>query len=299
MSSSLIVVLGFALGVVSAIFFALYMVPQRVVKLDTLTYLWTIAIGVLLTALVPYLLAGCPQHSSWTERGEALICGVVWALGTMAFSAGITRIGLALATPIKNTTGVLGTLVGLIFFQEWRIVNPLLTLLGSILIVLSAIVIGQTGRDDVSRRSTLVGIFCALMAALCYASYLYPMKLVLASVDFREFTPWMGLGILLTATLAVILRPDRLSVLRRYPLSSFAWSLLGGVAWTLALYAMIGSLHMVGLSISWSLAQLNTIPAVFLGIMVFHEVRWSDQWRKVLLGLLFATLGTVALALAK
>ncbi len=299
MPHQLVIILGFLLGIVSALFFAFYMVPQKVLKLDTISYLWAIALGVLLSALIPYVWVGCPHHATWWQRGEAVFCGLVWGLGTMAFSASIGRIGMALATPFKNTTGVLGTLVGLLFLQEWRTTNATYALLGSALIVVSAVVIGMTGGADVPRRHTVSGILLALAAAVCYASYLYPLKQVVAAVGYWEFTPWMAVGILITATVAVLLRPGGVRVLRTYPLSAYAWSLLGGAAWTIALYALSASMGMVDLSIAWSLAQLNTLPAVFLGIVAFHEVSFRAHAGKVLLGLLCATIGTVLLALAK
>ena len=52
-------------------------------------------------------------------------------------------------------------------------------------------------------------------------------------------------------------------------------------------------------AIAWSLAQLNTLPAVFLGILVFHEIHWTTHRRAIILGLLAATVGTVLLGAAK
>jgi glucose uptake protein len=294
-----VLILGFALGLVSALFFAFYMVPQKVLKLDTISYLGAISLGVLLTSLLPYAWSGFPHNSTWLERGEAVLCGLMWGLGTMAFSASITRIGMALATPIKNTTGVLGTLVGLIILREWHTTNPWLTLLGSGLIVGSAIMIGFTGHADVPRRHTLSGVALALGAACCYASYLYPLNRVVASVGYVEFTPWMAVGIVITAGAGVLLRPGGVRVLQQYPLSAYAWSLLGGASWTIALYALAASMDRVGLAISWSLAQLNTLPAVFMGIVFFHEVSFRAHAGKILLGLLCATAGTIFLAMAK
>ena len=295
----LVYIIGFALGILSALFFAFYMVPPKLVKVDNTTFLWTMGIGVLLTALIPYALVGFPHGSTWWQRGAGLLCGAVWGLGTLSFAAGISRLGLALATPIKNTTGVLGTLVGLVFFQEWRTTNPWLGLSGSLLIVAAAIIIGQAGEREVSRRHTVGGVGFSLLAALCYASYLYPLKQVVRAIGYWEFTPWMALGILLTATIAVCVRPGGVRELRSYSWRVYGLSLLGGVAWAIALFSLAASMVMVDLSVAWSLAQLNTIPAVFMGSLLFHEIHFATYRRTIILGVVVAAAGTLLLGWAK
>lgn len=293
------IILGFVFGMLSALFFALYMLPQKLGKIDHTTYIWTMGVGVLITALIPYVWMGCPHASTWPQRGYALLCGVVWGVGTLAFATAIHRIGLALATPFKNTTGVIGTLVGLLLFHEYKTTNPWLALGGSILIVVAAILIGQTGHADTPRRSVLAGIGFSLIAALCYASYLYPMKIVVKAIGYWEFTPWMAAGILLTATVAVLARPGGVRAFRAYSPRLLASSLLGGMAWTIALFCLAASMDMVDLSVAWSLAQLNTVPAVFFGIVLFHEVHVPSHWRTLAIGLLAATVGTILLGFSK
>ncbi|HEX2949373.1 MAG TPA: GRP family sugar transporter [Armatimonadota bacterium] len=294
-----ILVLGFILGILSALFFAFYMVPQKIVKIDNTSFLWTMGLGVLVTSLIPYAIVGFPTASNWWQRGAGILCGVVWGLGTLAFAAGINRIGLALATPIKNTTGVLGTLVGFIFFHEWHTTNPWLGIGGSVLIVAAAIIIGLAGDKSSPRQHTLTGIACSLVAALCYASYLYPLKRVVQVVGYWEFTPWMAVGILLTATVAVLLRPGGFRAFIQYQPRVYGLALLGGVAWAIALFCLAASMVMVDLSVAWSLAQLNTIPAVFLGALLFREIDFHANKKVISLGLLAATFGTILLGLAK
>ncbi len=293
------IILGFVLGLGSAVFFAFYMVPQKFTRVDTATYLWAMAFGVLITALLAYALAGFPVHHRWWPRLAGVGCGVVWGLGTLCFSAGIGRLGLAQATPIKNTTGIFGTLVGLLILQEWRHTNPWLCSLGSLLIVVAAVIIGRTGSEETPRPVDPLGVMFALLAALCYASYLYPMGKAVAAIGYWEFTPWMAVGILITSTVGVLVRPGSLRILRTYPPRAYGLSLLGGVSWAIALYCLAGSMLKVGLAIAWSLAQLNTLPAVFLGILVFHEIHWTTHRRAIILGLLAATVGTVLLGAAK
>ena len=291
-------IIGFALGILSALFFTVYILPQKLARADTTTYLWMLGVGVMVTALVPYVIVGCPHAATGLERGAGLLCGVVWGIGTLCFAGSVDRIGLALAAPFKNTTGVVGTLVGLILLQEWKTTDPILCTIGSILIVAAAIVIGMTGKTDAPKRSA-VGVAMALGAAVCYSSYLYPMKLVVARIGYWEFIPWMAAGILLTATFAVLGRPGGLRDFVSYAPRVYLFSLLGGVAWTLALICLSASMVMVDLSVAWSLAQLNTVPAVFLGILVFREIRFRDHKAKIIIGLLAATIGTVLLGMAK
>ena len=298
-----ITILGFALGILSALFFGLYMVPQKLVKIDNSTFLLSMGFGVLFTSLLAYGLAlalGLAHyHHQLVPKLYGVICGTVWGLGTLSFAASIGRIGMTLATPIKNTTGILGTLVGLIIFHEWQTTNPWLGVGGSLLIVVSAILISATNDKNAPRRHSAIGVIYALLAACCYASYLVPMKLAVKMVGYWEFTPWMALGILLTTTLAVVLRADGRRDFVSYPWRVYGLSMLGGASWTIALITMSASMNMIDLSVAWALAQLNTIPAVFLGSLVFHEIHFATHRRLIYLGLLAATIGTFLLGWAK
>jgi glucose uptake protein GlcU len=275
------------------------MVPQKITRMDNTTYLLVMSLGVLIVSLILYALVGCPHASNWIERAKAIFCGLVWGLGTLAFAASIQRVGLAIATPIKNTTGVLGTLAGLIFLQEWKTTNPWFALMGSVLIVAAAIVIGQTGNTATTRRHSTTGVIFALLAAVFYSSYLIPLKEVVNHVGYWEFTPWMALGICISAAIAVVARRGGMRDFSRYPLRNYAFALLAGVFWIIALYTMTASLEMIDVSIAWSLAQLNTIPAVFIGILAFHEIDFRSHRRMIYLGLLVAALGTILLGWAK
>lgn len=293
------IIIGFALGLLSALFFALYMVPQKIIKVSHATYLFTMSIGVVISALIAWLLAGSPLHSLPWQRAVGIGCGVIWGIGTLSFAAAIKRVGFTLATPVKNTTGVLGTLVGLIFFQEWRTTNPWLGLGGSILIVAAAIIISYTVDKNAERGRTSAGIGFALLSACCYASYLYPLKIVVQDIHYWEFTPWMALGIMLTGSVAIILQPESLQAARKLTLRQFILCLLGGAAWCIALLSLAASMEMVDLAVAWSLAQLNTIPAVFIGAIFFREIHFATHRKTIYLGLLVATIGTILLGLAK
>lgn len=292
-------ILGFIFGILSALFFAFYMVPQKLVRQNTPTFLWWMSLGVLITSLIPYIVVGCPLHADWPQRGMAILCGIIWGLGTMSFAAGIARIGLAQATPIKNTTGVLGTLVGLIAFAEWKTTEPISCLLGSVAIVLAAILIGATGREDTTRRSSFTGVLFALGAAVCYASYLYPLKQVVTAIGYWEFAPWMAIGILFTACGAVLLTRGSLHETFTQRPNAVLGAMLGGASWTIALFCLAASMDYANLAIAWSLAQLNTVPAVFIGMYLFGEVHWGMHWRKITLGLLVAIVGTLLLGFSK
>lgn len=294
-------VFGFVLGLLSAVFFTFYIIPQKVEKLDVTTYIWMVGVGVIVTTMIPYFAVGMPPFGPWSGRVLALTCGAGWAMGTLCFATGVTRIGLALATPIKNTTGILGTLVGLVLFREYRTTDPWLCTAGSLLIVAAAIVIGLTNTPTTSteRRCTVTGVLCALGAAVCYASYLYPMKMAVQQMGFWSFAPWMGFGILGMATGAVLVRRNGIRELVSYPPRTYGIAMLGGVSWAIALICLTSSMTMVDLAVAWSLAQLNTVPAVILGILVFREVSFRREWVKISLGIVAAVVGTLLLGLAK
>jgi glucose uptake protein GlcU len=275
------------------------MVPQKINRMNTPVYLAVMTPGALATALICWFISGATSHSTWSQRLTAMGIGAVWAVGTYCFAAGIANIGLTLATPIKNTTAVLGTLVGLFALNEWRTSNPIYCIAGSVLVALAATLIGFT-RDEATHQKTVTkGVLLSLAAACCYASYLVPMKHTVFAMGYLDYTCWMTLGMIILTWLVTIFTPSEINELKTYSKKDFLWALSGGVAWSFGFITLCASFELIDLSVAWSLSNLNTVPAVLVGILIFKEIDWQKRKRLIIPGLIAAAIGTIFLAMAK
>ncbi len=294
--------IGYGLATLALVFFGLYMVPRKLTGFGDRPFVLSMSVGILLSTTLPLLLA---HHTLLPARGPgvwlALACGPLWYLGVLLYSVSVSEMGLTLSTPIKNTTAVLGTLAGLIVFAEWRETRPVEALVGSVLVVASAVIIGRTGENDCRRSClTLKGTGAAIGAAVCFAAYAVPLKAAQrAGLDTVTLVAVTGWSILPTALLALAVMDRDWRGWWRTPLREHGWAAVCGVLWVLGTVTMAEAIRRIGLAITWPFTNLNTIVTVACGILLFHEVSVRKFWKALLLGLATGIAGVALLGLAR
>ena len=246
------------------------------------------------------------------------LSGFIWFLATLSFVYSVDCMGLGRAAVLRNTTVAFGVLYGVLLFGEYSLGRPvqlLLVVLGAGTIIAAASIFGQISAvSDVvrpscpvnlvrpralvagmDRRPVLVGTGFGLVAALLYASYTVPGKIVMNESP----GPWqyfflIGQGAFM-ACLAGYLLLTRTKVWTRVPLRDHALALLAGVLWSAAFGFMLMSMQVLGLAIAWSMINLSAVVQLLISIFVLKEI----YRRQVVLGSLAAVAGIVLLGLSK
>jgi glucose uptake protein GlcU len=288
--------LGFALAGLTALAFGLYMVPRRFSRSSSADFSTCMGIGIAVTLAVP-VLAGA---GVFVLRGFllALGSGVVFALATHLFVLAVDRLGLTRATPVKNLAGIFGTLFGLTLLGEYRGAGSALILelvAGSLLIAAGAYLIGgMTGsREELAHngRADATGFALALVSAACFGFYLVPLRL---AVPLGSGFGYLGVGLGALAGLG-------LPHLRRGPICcsarDFSLGVLSGVLLAAGVLLGTPATRLIGLSVAWPLAQLNTFVALGAALVWLHEFD-AGRWRlRLTLASLFTVVGIGLLAL--
>jgi glucose uptake protein GlcU len=295
--------IGFGFALIALILFGLYMVPRKLTGMRDLPFVLSMCVGVVVsTTLASLFVHGVPllrvdHHSEML----AFACGPIWYLGVLFYTISVTRMGLTLATPIKNTTAVLGNLIGLIYFAEWRETHPIPAMIGSMLVVVSAWIISRTSENH-ERRSTIsaVGVAAALTAAVFFSSYTVPFRLAqTAGLDTVTLVAYMGLGTLAGALVAFALLDRDWRGLVRTPLREHGYAAVCGVLWVIAVIAMAEAIRHIGLAITWPFTNLNMIITIACGILFFHEINIRKFGKVLLLGMAVGILGIALLGVAR
>ncbi|MEN6301644.1 MAG: GRP family sugar transporter [Armatimonadia bacterium] len=296
---------GYGLAFAALVLFGLYMVPRKLTTLRDLPFVLSMCVGVVVsTTLTSLLIHGVPlvfDPRLHLPVALAFLCGPIWYLGVLFYTMSVTEMGLALATPIKNTTAVLGTVIGLAYFGEWRETRPLPALAGAVFVMVCAVIIGRTGEND-ARRSNITarGIIAALAAAVFFAMYTAPFKLAQqGGLDTVTLVAYMGLGTLAgaIAAFAVVDRDWRGWVRTRF--SDHLYAALCGVLWVAAVIVMAEAIRRIGLAIVWPFTNLNTIVTVACGIIIFREISVRKFGKTIAIGLLVGVVGVVFLGVAR
>ena len=303
------IIAGFAYGLLSMLAFGFYGLPRKLSRMSQRDFMVCMSVGVFIaTSLI-----GFPRVDRvWASaRTVALsyLSGVLWYLGSLLWIKAIDVIGYGSATAVKNSTCVFGTVIGIVVFNEYAHASPsriLLVVLGSILVSVSATILGRLGtKQDMGEhasdsRNWFSGIALALGAAIALASYMLPGRFASENAAAWGWTYYclLGQGVLLAGLVTYGVSGDTGSVLReprRERLMGIAAGLLYGVAFAL----MMTSMNLVGMAVGFSLANMNIVVVLPLSILVLREVDYHAERRIVLVGAACAAIGTICLAASK
>jgi glucose uptake protein GlcU len=306
-------VFGIVCGLFSAVFFGFYAIPRKYSKMGKYAFLVSMCIGV---AVCTFFVGALGKSGLLLTREQiwlSLASGVLWSIGTFTFILSIDAIGIVKATPIKNLTGVMGAVSGVLVFGEFGLDQPLqlgAVLLGSTVIAVSAVVISRVypekdkilEGEKLDSRALIKGVILSLAAAIAYTAYTIPGKLVFGG-DNGEliylYIRYMGAGTLLGAIIGFLLFDRDFSAWCRKPLKEHFVAVLGGMLWTIAFLLVVLGIDSIGLSVAWPLGNLNTIVSVGYGVLVLREVKTTGQSGRIVGGLVLAALGVGLLVFAR
>jgi len=228
-------------------------------------------------------------------------------------------VGVGKATPVKNLTVILGVFFGLLIFREFSWQDRLsLALLGTatLFILLSTIILGKLApttelakqscplflikpRRKKTSHHTLVGFVLALAAALFYALFGVPGKMVIESMNsIWPYFIFMGQGILLGSLVFYFILAkgkDWSDV----SLKDNFWGMLSGILWVLAFASLANTLKLLGMATAWPIANLNTIVTVLYSSLVLREISLRYQAKRVFAGFVLGMTGIALLAGAR
>jgi glucose uptake protein GlcU len=287
-------VYGLLLAVLSAVAFGLYMVPRRFSSARQQDFSAALGVGALVALALP--LAFISGTFSWQGLGIAFLGGLSFAAGSQLFVMSVDALGITRATPVKNLTGVLGTLFGIVLLGEYRSGGAavLIQLLaGSVLTATGAYLIGGIGQTKPEGQPPLAGrkgMLLALGAATAFGFYLVPLRL---AAPLGTGYGYLGLGLGALVGLTV----PRLGALLRMPGREVGLGALSGALLALGVLLAAPAANLVGLSVAWPITQLNTFVALGAGIFWLHEHDLRDVKGKLLTASLATIAGIVLLAL--
>ncbi len=292
--------LGVVLGLVTAFFIGLFMVPRRYARSDTLSFIVGMTAGACLGSTVYWLVSGAPFSWSWMAL-FALVPGANWAVGSYAYAWGTQSVGLAKATGIKNTQVVVTTAGGFLLFNDAADTEPVLAILGAALVVATALVLSRTRhREESVPNATLRGYLVPIIASFLYGVNGLLMAWIIDSgISKPEMNAGIGLGSFLAAAALFAVIRGKANVFSGASLRDHAWALSGGVIWAVGLVTMILSIAYAGLAVAWSLMNLSVVVGVLYGVFFFREIDLRERAWPVAWGLVLACLGIGALYLSK
>lgn len=146
----------------------MYIIPKKLVKLDTKYYLFYMSLGFVCISMISYLISLLTGNNSESLFHPVLLLivlrGISWFVASYLFLISIDKIGISRSTQYKNLKGPLGVLLNLIFLWEFKVTNVFLVILSAILTFVSALLF--TIKKDNNNKVNKSGIIYACIASL-------------------------------------------------------------------------------------------------------------------------------------
>jgi drug/metabolite transporter (DMT)-like permease len=309
---------GFALAVIGSIPFAAYILPRKLSTLRVLNYQFWISVAIAPVGIAFAFIFGTGMNAAAPGVLASLVCGPIWAAGSICYSKAVDHIGVARSTPVKNFAPMFAAIYGIAIFHEYTIADPPslgMTLAGVALMMLAAIVLGRAGAPEresahafdatrtAEERSAAMraGWLYSFGSAFFFGLYAWPLKSALKSgMNPATSCAWLAIGVFAASSALIvwqsIARPHVENFLpnRR----NLFLALLAGTIWitgqTIGTFAMT---H-VPMSISWPVTNLSTLIAMAWGVWIFKEVQIERHKREVAAAFVLYAAGIALLALA-
>jgi glucose uptake protein GlcU len=284
-------VLGVIFAVIVSVLFAVYAVPRKFSKQNTVVYTMWVGIAYSAGSIAVCSVVwgfGLREQENLLNQWHLLsvLRGVLWVCGTASFNIAIDKIGLARFNQWKNFQGPIGTLLMLAFLDEVAGSKAVWLLFGMTAMFISAVLFTIKSNSD-NKHSNTGGILFALLAAACFGVTAFINKIVTNQGFIYSQLLYHSLSVVVSAALIFIIQTRKPKEILR--VSRETWlPVMSGAMFLAATILSIFSYTMIAGGVSWSITQLNAVWTILIGIFVFREVSFKKHWPRIMAGFGFA-----------
>lgn len=293
--------IGIILALITAVFFALYIIPRKLSKLAPLQFNTLLALGFSIGSLLLYGVQTLFGNNEGLFNKPLLLAGlagVLWAVAIMSLVKAIDGIGLARSNQWKNLQGPVGVLLSLIVLKEAQSVNPWLAMLSGLIIFSAAVALNIQPAKRVPHVN-LRGVLLALLAGVMFGTVSMISKYVTDNAGVYSQNVWLSLSILSTLLIYQIATTRKINYRVFKSKREVMLGLASGLLYVAASTFMFLSFQRIEASIAFTIIQMHFIGVVGLGIFVFKEIEVRNNEFRIALGLLLAAMGVIVLAFAR
>ena len=291
--------IGFVLAFISSVFFSLYVVPRKLSKLKPLDFSLLMSIGFFTSSLLLYAfkpVLGFHEVVSPVLLWSVL-AGAIWAAAFVTFVKAIDAIGLSRSNQWKNLQGPIAAVLSLVFLAEYEITQPVFILLAGAAVFISALAFTISSTKE-EAKANMKGVYLAGLSGLGFGAVAVIQKFVTTNVGVYSQQVVWSFSIMLSIALYIVLTGKKLPRIKLGTRDT-RLALGAGLLYLGASFFQLQSYKHLPASIAFTVIQLNTVWTIAIGIFYFKEISVKKHYKRLLVGLVFAILGILFLAVAK
>lgn len=294
--------MGYIFAIISSLFFTAYIVPKKISKQSPVKYSLFMGLGFFIISIIIYLINRIlVPNTKETLLNPILLLsalgGVLWLVGSVFFLTAIDKIGLSRSNQWKNLQGPIGAILTLIFLSEFMQTKVIYIVLAIISILISAMLFTIKNKEE--KVLDKKGIIYAILSALFFGTNALIQKYVTNNgLVYSQQVYFSGL-VFISAFTYIIFKEKNIKCLLDIKSKDNILGIAGGFLYFFASFFSTLSYKYIPGSIAFTIVQLNAVWTVLVGILIFKEINFKKNWKRIMLGIVLAIIGVVMLLLAQ
>lgn len=292
--------MGYFLAILSSIFFGIYIIPKKLVKVDTKYYLFYMSLGFVIISIIAYLISLLNQNNNEAFFSPVLLLivlrGISWFVASYLYLISIDKIGMSRSSQYKNLKGPIGVFLTLTFLSEFKVTNVFLVTLAAFLTFISALLftikkdnikVNKLGVIYASASSILLGVNALIQKYVTNCGFVYVQTL------------YQSITIMITSYFYVLFTDKNIKNLHNLTIKDKILSFVGGLGYYFATFLNTLSYKYLPASIAFTIVNMSGIWSVLIGILLFKEINLKENYKRIILGIFFSIIAIFALLYGK
>lgn len=290
--------MGYLFAILSSLFFTGYVVPKKLSKQTPIKYSLFMGLGFFVVSIVMYFMHQTLENDSRETLLNPILFlsgfgGILWLIGSIFFLSSIDKIGLSRSNQWKNLQGPIGSILILLCLSEFRQTKVIFIILAIFFILLSAMLFTIKNKEEkiVDKKGILYAIFSTLFFGVNALIQKYATN---HGLIYSQQVYFSGF-VFLSAFVYLWGKEKDVKVLKDVKDKNNLLGMIGGAIYFFASFFSTLAYQYIPGSIAFTIVQLNAVWTVLVGILIFKEINFKENWARILLGILLAMIGVMML----
>lgn len=292
--------MGYLLAILSSIFFGIYIIPKKLVKADTKYYLFYMSLGFVSISIIAYLISLLDGNNNEAFFSPVLLLiilrGISWFVASYLYLISIDKIGMSRSSQYKNLKGPIGVFLTLTFLSEFKVTNVFLVILAAFLTFISALLF-TIKKDNV--KVNKLGIIYASVSSILLGINALIQKYVTNCGFVYTQTLYQSITILITSYFYILFTDKSIKNLYNITIKNKILSFVGGIGYYFATFFNTLAYKYLPASIAFTIVNMSGIWSVLIGILLFKEIDFKENYKRIIVGIIFSIIAIFALLYGK
>lgn len=295
-------ILGYVFALISSLFFTLYVIPKKISKQTPIKYSLFMGLGFFIISIIAFVINKLIVINPKEILTNPILLlsglgGILWLIGSVLFLTAIDKIGLSRSNQWKNLQGPIGAILTLSFLSEFMDTKVIYIILAIIFILFSAMLFTIRRKDE--KVIDKKGIIYAILSAIFFGINALIQKFATNNGLVYAQQVYFSCFVFISALIYIFIKDKNVEVFKEINKKDNILGVIGGIIYYFAsFFSTLAYKYILG-SVAFTIVQLNAVWTVLVGILIFKEINFRQNWKRISLGIVLAIIGVICLLMAQ